>query len=68
MIKFKEYIAEQLIGKTLHFKCQCMFALDFVGVVKGYKISGEEIVLKVDNNQKIIDIGINHPNMMVEEV
>lgn len=68
MTNFKEYIASSFINKKLHFKCQCLFPLDFVGTIKGYKIQGDEIVWKVDRDGKIIDIGINHPNMTVEEI
>lgn len=68
MENFKEFIAQQLIGRNFHFKCQCLFPLDFIGVVKGYKIQGDEIIWKIDNEGKLIDIGMNHPNMTVEEV
>ena len=67
MTKLKDYIASQLIGKKVHFRCQCLFPLDFIGVVKDYTLSNDRIIWKVEReNGKIIDIELNHPNMMIE--
>lgn len=66
MIEFKHYIAKQLINKTIHFKCDCIFPMDFIGIIKDYEIINDEIIFKVLSNDRIIDIGENHPKMTVE--
>lgn len=66
MDSFKKYIAEQLVGKTLHFKCDCLIPLDHTGTIIGYEISGNEILFVVNAGGKIIKIGENHPNLQVE--
>ncbi len=65
MVKFKDYIANQLIGKKLHFKCDCLFPLDHIGTIKDYEIVNNEIIYIVDVAGKIIKIGENHPNLQV---
>lgn len=64
---FKSYIAKQIIGKRLRFKCDCTMRLDVIGRVVDYEIKNNEIVFLVDVNGKIIHIGENHPNLMVIE-
>lgn len=66
-MQFKEFIAKQLIGKRLHFKCNCLFPIDSIGRIVGYNISGNELIFKVEINGKIIDISENHPKLFVEE-
>ena len=68
MTQFKEYIAQNLIGKKLHFKCDCIFPMDFIGIIKGYSISNNEMIFDVDKDGKIIQIGENHPKLSIEEV
>lgn len=65
MVKFKDYIAKQLIGKKLHFKCDCLFPLDHTGTIKDYEIVNNEIIYIVDVEGRIIKIGENHPNLQV---
>ena len=66
MVKFKEYIARQLIGKTLHFKCDCIFGLDHTCTIKDFEIISNEIIFIVDVGGKILRVGENHPNLYVE--
>jgi hypothetical protein len=66
MIHVKQYIAEQFINKTFHFKCDCLVPLDIVGLVKDYNISNSEIILLVSVNNKIIHIGLNTPSLQIE--
>lgn len=66
MTNFKDYIAQQLIGKKFHFKCNCLFPLDHVGTIKDYEINQNEIIYIVEVNGKIIKIGENHPNLLVK--
>ena len=68
MKPIKDYIAESFIGKTFHFKCECLLLLDVTGTVKGHKLVGDEIVLTVDVNGKLISIGLNHPKLKIEEL
>lgn len=68
MLNFKNYIAEQLIGKRLHFKCDCFFGVDHIGVIKDYEIVSNEIIFIIDVSGKIIKLGENHPNLQVQYV
>ena len=69
MTPIKDYIAEGFVGNTYHFKCDCLMPLDFIGVVRGYRISNEEIIFQIEEaeKKKLIEIGINHPKMMIEK-
>ena len=66
MTNFKDYIAQQLIGKKIHFKCNCLFPLDHVGTIIDNEINQNEIIYIVEVNGKIIKIGENHPNLLVK--
>lgn len=68
MIEFKKYIAEQLIGKKIHFKCECLFPINHMGVIKDYEIIQNEIIFVVDLDGKVVKIGENHPNLLVKAV
>lgn len=57
-----------MVGKSFHFVCDCVFALDFVGTIKGYDVSGSEIIFKVETGDKMINIGENHPKLKVTPV
>lgn len=62
---FKNYIASQLIGKKLHFICDCLIPLDHIGIVRDFEINGNEIIFIIDIGGKLIKIGENHPNLQV---
>lgn len=66
-IGFKDYIAKQIIGKRLHFTCECLMNLDVTGTVVDYEIISNEIVFLLDVGGKIIRIGENHPNLYTKE-
>jgi hypothetical protein len=69
MKSFKEYIASQLIGQTLHFKCDCVFPLDVIGYVQHVEVAKDgEFIYTINSNGKMIKFGSNHPNMMVSPV
>lgn len=68
MIEIKKYIAEQFKGNTYHFKCDCVLALDLKGTVVDYELSGEEIILIVSVDHKILKVGINHPNLKIKKL
>ena len=65
---FKEYIAQQMVGKSFHFVCDCVFPMDFIGTIKGYDASGSEIIFKVEAGNKMINIGENHPKLKITPV
>lgn len=67
MIPIKEYIAKLFIGKTFHFKCDCVIAIDVTGEVKDANTIGNEIVLLVDNGERLIHIGLNSSSLVIEE-
>lgn len=66
MINFKDYIAEQLYGKKLHFICDCIAHIDVTGIIVSHELINNEIIFLVDVNGKIIKIGENHPNMYIK--
>lgn len=66
MILIKEHIAKQFLNKTYRFVCDCIVPLDITGVVKDYEISGNEIILIVETNNRLLHIGINTPNLYIE--
>lgn len=68
MKAFKDLLAEQLLYKRVHCKCECIIPLDFFGYIKDYEINNNEIVYLIDNKGKIIRIGENHPNLYIEIV
>ena len=47
MKKIKELIAEQLLYKQVHCKCECVFPLDFFGYIKDYEVSNNEIIFLI---------------------
>jgi len=65
MKPFKELLAEQLLYHKYHFKCDCLFPIDFIGVVKSYKIENNEIIFMVEHKGKLIPISENHPNLQI---
>ena len=68
MIQIKEHIAKQFIDHTYRFKCDCIVPFDIIGTVKDYQISGNEIVLLVEVNGKIIHIGLNTSALNIEAI
>ena len=66
LVPFKTYIAKQFVGASLRFKCDCVFPMDVDGIIKDYEIVDGEIIFKVLVGNKIINIGENHPKMMVK--
>lgn len=58
-----------MVGKTLHWYCDCLFKIDFVGKIIGYKKGPTTTFIVQDlETGKLIDIEETHPNMVVEEV
>ena len=46
MEQFKTYVAKQLVGTSLRFKCDCVFPMDIEGIIKDYEIVDGEIIFK----------------------
>lgn len=68
MIPIKEFIAKQFINNRYHFTCDCLIPFDLIGTVKDYQISGNEIILLVEVNGKIIHIGLNTSALNIEAI
>ena len=68
MTPIKDFIAKQFINNTYRFKCDCLIPFDLIGTVKDYQISGNEIVLLVEVNGKIIHIGLNTSALNIEAI
>lgn len=67
--KLKEYLGSVIVGKTLHFHCDCTAFSDLTGTIVDYYILSNELIFKVQRQDgKIYDIGENHPSMKVGEV
>ena len=67
MTPIKTHLAETIVGKQVHFRCDCVLNIDVVGVVKGWSLYQNEILWDVLlDSGKLIKIGENHPNMNIE--
>lgn len=67
MTPIKSYLAESLVGKKVHFQCDCVLNIDIIGIIKGWGMNQNEILWDVlIDNGKLIKIGENHPNMNIE--
>lgn len=68
MQPIKDYIASLFSNKTIHVKCNCLLPIDVTGIVVDYEIIGNEIVLCISKDSKIIRIGLNTPSLQIEEL
>ena len=69
MTPIKTYMADTLVGKRLHFKCECLLNIDVVGIEKSWSLYQGEIIWDVyTDSGKLIKIGENHPNMFIDEL
>ena len=67
MTPIKTHLAKSLVGKKVHFRCDCVLNIDMIGVVKSWSLYQNEILWDVlTENGKMIKIGENHPNMNIE--
>ena len=53
MTPFYDYVAKQLVGKKVHFKCNCIVGLDVTGVCVSYEIAKTEIVFIIDTKLSV---------------
>ena len=69
MIPIKTYIADSMVGKRFHFKCDCLLNINLIGTIKGWSLHNGEIIWDVyTDSGKFIKIGENHPNMNIDEL
>lgn len=70
MEQFKKYLYSLLIGNKYHFKCDCTFKMDIIGIVKDINIKHySDVIIYIElENKKIIKITANHPNLMIEPI
>ena len=67
MVKIYEYIAQQFLGKSFRFTCDCIIAIDVHGTVVDWSLTQHELMLHVQTAEgKIIKIGANTPGLAVE--
>ena len=66
MIKIKDYIGQLFVGKKLHLKCDCIVGIDITGPCISYEISGNEVILIIEVNNRHIHVGLNTPNLNIE--
>lgn len=66
MKPLQHILAEQMLNKNVHFKCDCSFPIDITGRIVDYEIISNEIIFKVQYDSKIISIGLNHPRMTAQ--
>ena len=65
----KEYIFNKCFkNKKFGFNCDCIIRLDMIGVVVDYKIVNDEMVLKIDVDGRLIDLGLNTPGLKIKEI
>ena len=67
MVPVYEYIGQQFVGHTYHFKCDCLLSLDVIGEVVDWSVINNELLLHVQVDKKIAKIGLNHPNLTIEK-
>ena len=63
---YKEFIGNQLKGRTVRFVCDCIVKLDIKGVVVDYEVNNNEIIYFIDTGKKIVKIGENTPKLKIE--
>jgi hypothetical protein len=68
MVSYKEFVAKQFLNKTVRFKCDCIVPLDITGKVINFYLEKNEIIYIIESQDKIVKIGENTPNLIVEVV
>jgi hypothetical protein len=68
MVSYKEFVAKQFLNKTVRFKCDCIVPLDVTGKVINFYLEKNEIIYIIESQDKIVKIGENTPNLIVEVV
>ena len=66
MTPIKDYIGKSFVGKRLHLKCDCIIGIDITGPCISYEISGNEVILIIEANNRHIPVGLNTPKLKIE--
>ena len=68
MMKYKDYIAQALVGRRVRFRCDCLLRLDITGEVTGYEVRNGEIVYRVYVHEKnrTVEVGENTGGLDIE--
>lgn len=66
MISIKDYIGKSFVGKRLHLKCDCIVGIDITGPCISYEVSGNEVILIIEANNRNIPVGLNTPKLNIE--
>lgn len=64
----KDFIAKQFLHQRFHFRCPCIVPLDFEGEIVSYDILNNEIVFHITYKDRLVKLGINHPNLTIEKI
>lgn len=63
---------QETFGKLLkdhkcHIVSTCEIApLNITGIIKDYKLCGNELILIIDMDDKNVKVGMNHPKLRIE--
>jgi hypothetical protein len=66
MVNYKQWIANQLRGKKVRFKCDCLVQMDITGTVVDADASKSEIVYTISTDGRFVKIGENTPKLQIE--
>lgn len=66
MVKYKEFVANQLLGKTVRFMCDCIVKMDITGKVVDWAQTGSEIVYSVNTDGRIVKVAENTPKLRID--
>ena len=66
MTPIKDYIGKSFVGKRLHLKCDCIVGIDITGPCISYEVSGNEVILIIEANNRHIPVGLNTPKLKIE--
>ena len=66
MTPILDYIGKSFVGKRLHLKCDCIIGIDITGPCISYEISGNEVILIIEANNRYIPVGLNTPKLNIE--
>lgn len=66
MISLHKIPPPDIVGYKAHFKSNCPFPIDVIGIVEKYERVKNETIYIINSGGRKIKIGSNHCNMMVE--
>ena len=66
MRSLKGVLGDYLKGKQVHYTCTCLFSLDVIGVIEGYRVENNEIIFTLATAGKKIEFGENTAHAKLE--